>query len=70
MLENQLCNKVYASDIREQPLSRAASTIKENGMEEKAFTFLSNGILDIPEDYDALVIAISLSAVVFIPFSP
>lgn len=57
MLENQLCKKAYASDIREQPLSRAASTIRENGLEDKAFTYLSNGILDIPEDYDALVIA-------------
>ena len=57
MLENQLCKKAYASDIREQPLSRAASTIRENGLEGKAFTYLSNGILDIPEDYDALVIA-------------
>ena len=57
MLENDLCERAYASDIREQPLSRAAEIILESGLSDKAETFLSNGILDIPEDYDTLVIA-------------
>ena len=57
MLENDLCERAYASDIREQPLARAAEIILESGLSDKAETFLSNGILDIPEDYDALVIA-------------
>ncbi len=57
MLKNSLCEKAYASDIREQPLSRAKATIVENGFSDVAETFLSNGIVDIPEDYDCLVIA-------------
>lgn len=57
MLKNALCKKAYASDIREQPLARAKATIEENGFSEIAETFLSNGILNIPEDYDCLVIA-------------
>ncbi|MBQ2881512.1 MAG: SAM-dependent methyltransferase [Clostridia bacterium] len=57
MLKNSLCAKAYASDIREQPLARAKATISENGFSNVAETFLSNGILDIPEDYDCLVIA-------------
>lgn len=57
MLENDLCKRAYASDIREQPLARAAEIILESGLSDRAETFLSNGILDIPEDYDTLVIA-------------
>ena len=57
MLENNLCERAYASDIREQPLARASEIILESGLSDRAETFLSNGILDIPEDYDVLVIA-------------
>ncbi len=57
MLETGLCERAYASDIREQPLARAAEIIRESGLSDSAETFLSNGILDIPEDYDTLVIA-------------
>ena len=57
MLENNLCETAYASDIREQPLARAAEIILESGLSDRAKTFLSNGILNIPEDYDTLVIA-------------
>ncbi|MBQ7014910.1 MAG: SAM-dependent methyltransferase [Clostridia bacterium] len=57
MLQNSLCEKAYASDIREQPLARAKSTIEENGFSAVAETYLSDGIRNIPGDYDCLVIA-------------
>ncbi len=57
MLESGLCSRAYASDIRELPLAKAESIILESGLSDRAETFLSNGILDIPEDYDTLVIA-------------
>ncbi|MBQ6809088.1 MAG: SAM-dependent methyltransferase [Clostridia bacterium] len=57
MLEEGLCNKAYASDINEGPLSRAEEFIKEKGLSHKCETILCNGLENVPRDYDALVIA-------------
>lgn len=57
MLSRGMCKKAYASDINEKPLLRAVSTVKEYGFEENVDFFLGNGIVNIPEDYDVLVIA-------------
>ena len=55
LTKNNLCHKVYASDIS----SNALSSAKSNFQKEKVFieTFLSDGFLNIPVSFDTAVIA-------------
>ena len=57
MIKNELCRKAYAADIGAAPLSRAKDFIKSNFLEEKIETVLSDGLKEIPKDYDCVVIA-------------
>lgn len=57
LVKNGHCLFAYASDIREGPLSHARAYIHQNGMDDRIQTFLSDGLIDIPDDFDVCVIA-------------
>ncbi|MBE6156891.1 MAG: SAM-dependent methyltransferase [Firmicutes bacterium] len=53
--QNNICKKVYASDISEQALSYARKNIKKYNMNIE--TFISDGFNNIPVYFDTAVIA-------------
>lgn len=57
LLQSGLASQVYASDIRPGPLDSAKRNGKKYGVSEKIAYFLSNGIRDVPRDFDTLVCA-------------
>lgn len=48
LVQNGICPKVYAMDVRTGPLERAAAHIAEAGLEHKITTVLSNGLKELP----------------------
>lgn len=50
-VKNGKCERAFACDLRKGPLSSADANIKQNGLENKIKTVLSNGFCDI-EDAD------------------
>ncbi len=49
--------KAYACDIAPQPLERAKNTIRQAHVEEQVTCLLMNGMEDLPEDVDHVVVA-------------
>lgn len=57
LVKNQKCQKVYACDVNQGPLNNAQKNIKAYDFENQIQTILTNGIHNIPEDVNSIVIA-------------
>lgn len=57
LLTNGIASSVIASDINEQPLQSAVRNAEKYGVREKIQFFLSDGVRNIPRDFDTLVCA-------------
>ena len=57
LLQTGVASHVYASDIREGPLSSAKRNAASYGGTQNIDFFLSDGVQDLPRDFDTLVCA-------------
>lgn len=57
LLQTGIASHVYASDVRQGPLSSAKRNAAVYGITEKIDFFLSDGVQSIPRDFDTLVCA-------------
>ena len=57
LLQSGIASHVYASDVREGPLSSAKRNAEAYGVTEKIDFFLSDGVQSLPRDFDTLVCA-------------
>ena len=57
LLQTGIASHVYASDVREGPLSSAKRNAHIYGITEKIDFFLSDGVQSLPRDFDTLVCA-------------
>lgn len=57
LLQSGIASHVYASDVREGPLSSARRNAETYGITEKIDFFLSDGVQNLPRDFDTLVCA-------------
>jgi len=57
LIKEEKVKKVYAADIAIGPLENAKKNIKLNKMEDKIIPILSDGINDIPDDCDTVVVS-------------
>ena len=55
LLKNNIASFVYASDINEGPLNAAVFNSEKYGVRNKMQFFLSDGVRNIPRDFDAMV---------------
>ena len=55
LLKNNIASHVYASDINEGPLNAAVFNSEKFGVRDKIQFFLSDGVRNVPRDFDALV---------------
>lgn len=55
LLKNNIASFVYASDINEGPLNAAVFNAEKFGVRDKIKFYLSNGVRNIPRDFDTLV---------------
>lgn len=57
LIQNNKCQKVYASDIAEGPLNTARKNIESYGIKSSSISlYLSDGLNNIPKDYNAVSI--------------
>ena len=57
LLQSGTASHVYASDVRESPLSSAKRNAVTYGISDKIDFFLSDGVQNLPRDFDTLVCA-------------
>ena len=57
LLQTGVASHVYASDIRKGPLSSAKRNAASYGVTQNIDFFLSDGVQDLPRDFDTLVCA-------------
>ena len=57
LLKNNIARSVIASDINEQPLQSAMINAEKYGVRDKISFYLSDGVRNIPRDFDTLVCA-------------
>lgn len=57
LLTNGIASSVIASDIRQMPLQSAVRNAEKYGVQDKIRFFLSDGVRDIPQEFDTLVCA-------------
>ena len=57
LLRNSIASAVIASDINEGPLQSAVRNAEKFGVRDKIRFFLSDGVRNIPRDFDTLVCA-------------
>lgn len=57
LVKRGLVGKAYAMDINKGPLLRAQTNIERAGESDKVKTILSNGLENLPEDTEVIVIA-------------
>ena len=57
LLKNNIASFVYASDINEGPLNAAVCNSEKFGVRDKMQFFLSDGVRNIPREFDTLVCA-------------
>ena len=57
LLKNNIASHVIASDINEGPLNAAVFNSEKYGVRDRIQFFLSDGVRNIPRDFDALVCA-------------
>ena len=55
LLKNNIASFVYASDINEGPLNAAVFNSEKYGVRDKMQFFLSDGVRNIPRDFDTMV---------------
>ena len=55
LLKNHLASQVIASDINEGPLNAAVCNAEKYGVRDKMRFYLSDGVRNIPRDFDTLV---------------
>lgn len=57
LVKGKKCEKVYACDVRKGPLSRAKEAIVQAGLCEHIETRLCDGLQEVPEDVQTIIIA-------------
>lgn len=57
LVKNKCCQKAYAMDINKGPLKKAMTNIERAAMSSKVTAILSDGLNQLPEDTDVIVIA-------------
>lgn len=57
LLNNNIASYVYAGDVNEGPLQSAVSNAKKYGVDDKISFYLSDGVQNIPQDFDTMVCA-------------
>ncbi len=57
LLLNNVASQVIAADLREGPLSSAIANAEKYGVREKIRFYLSDGVKNIPRDFDTMVCA-------------
>ena len=57
LLQTGVASSVIASDVNEKPLQGAVINAARYGVKEKMSFFLSNGVQNIPRDFDCMVCA-------------
>ena len=57
LLKNGIASAVIASDVREMPLQSAIRNAEKFGVEEHMSFYLSDGIRDVPREFDCMVCA-------------
>jgi len=57
LLQNRIASSVIASDVNEQPLQSARRNAAKFGVQDRMSFFRSDGLRDIPRDFDTLVCA-------------
>lgn len=57
LLQSGIARSVIASDIREMPLNSALRNAAKYGVRDKMTFFLSDGLRNVPRDFDTLVCA-------------
>ncbi len=57
LLQNGIARSVIASDINEMPLKSAMANAKKYGVQDKMTFYLSDGVQNIPRDFDSLICA-------------
>ena len=55
LLKNNIASQVIASDINEGPLNAAVFNAEKFGVRDKMRFYLSDGVKNIPRDFDAMV---------------
>ncbi len=57
LAQNKISNRIIAGDINEGPLNSCKRLVKDLNLEDKIQCVLSNGLIDIPQVYDTVIIA-------------
>lgn len=57
LLKNGIARAVYASDVAEGPLQSALRNAVKFGVKEKISFYLSDGVKNVPRDFDTLICA-------------
>ena len=57
LLQNEIASFVYAGDVNEGPLQSAILNAKRYGVNDKISFYLSDGVKNMPRDFDTLVCA-------------
>ena len=57
LLQTGIASHVYASDVRQGPLSNAKRNAASYGVKDKIDFFLSDGVQSLPRDFDTLICA-------------
>ena len=57
LLKNGIASGVIASDVNEGPLHSAVVNARKYGVQDRMSFFLSNGVNQIPRDFDCMVCA-------------
>ncbi len=57
LCSNGICEKTYACDVNEMPLKQALNTISKTNNEQHVIPLLSNGLDQLCDDVDTIVIA-------------
>ncbi len=57
LLTENIASHIYACDVREGPLQSAVANCKRYGLQDKMSFFLSDGVQNVPHDFDTFVCA-------------
>ena len=57
LLKNEIASSVIASDVNEGPLESAVRNANKYGVQDKIRFYLSDGVRNIPRDFDVMVCA-------------
>jgi tRNA (adenine22-N1)-methyltransferase len=57
LLKNHIASSIIASDVKEQPLQSAIHNAVKFGVQDKMTFYLSDGVRNIPRDFDCMVCA-------------